>query len=254
MRSRLGVGFWCAVMLAVAGGAQAAPMALDVTAKLRVHVGTQTGTQVVATSPVFFGTVTVDPMAGTLQIPAWLLSVQSLVVPLAPTFNPVTKVTVTAKNAAGTFSNGGGAAGACPGPIGGYGGCIYGGGFGGAMQLQGTVKVPSPVTTNILLSGAVGTLGTNVGAKATIQGAPWTTGTAAVTTPASLGWLTLIGTGAGVPGAPLSLVTPVFLDLDGSQLGVLLELQLNVPEPGTLLMLGGVAACVGLLKRRRARS
>lgn len=239
-------------VLALAGTAAAAPIAVNVNVRLRVHMGVPAGgTTVLGQSAWTSGTVTVDQTAGTLQVPAGLLSVQSLVVPLTQTIASVTAFSINAQNGAGSFSNGGAAGGACPGPLNGgtAGACVQGGGLGGVMPIQGTA-IPLPFSTNIMLSN-LGAGGTTTTGSFIVQGAPWTTRTAAVTTSVSHTWMTLMGTGSLSP-LLLNLVTPFHVSVGGLPAGMFLELQI-VPEPGVpLLMLAGLAACVGVRRRRRA--
>jgi outer membrane protein assembly factor BamB len=239
----------CLAVALVARSAAAEPVPVAVTAHMTVYLGDQA----VYTGAPVAGSVLVDVDGGTLDLAAGLVAVEDLVVPIAPgAFGPVTRLTLDARNSAGRFAFGGGAPGACPGPLGGAGACVQGGGFGGLMALSGALRV-SPLATTIPL-GIVGAGGV-AGSQVVLQGAPWTARTAAVTTtgPAHA-WYTRMGQGSGAPAPTLVLVTPIHVSstLTSERLPFFLELTLAVPEPGTGLLLAAGVAGIATWRRRRA--
>ena len=188
-----------------------------------------------------------------LALPAGAFAADHLTATVTdPTAFPIRGLQLSAANAAGSFSRSAGS-------------------FGGPMPLGGVLKLclflattPSPCTgapanLSIPLTAvghdAVQTLATRPGAGAihlTVVGAPWTTGTAAI------GTLTAMGGISSLPSTSLvNLVTPIFISTDQAsgqltwKLFGSLSLDLAVPEPGTVFLLG--AGIVGLVAFGRSR-
>jgi hypothetical protein len=135
----------------------------------------------------------------------------------------------------------------------------------GVMPLIGVLKAclfgpcASPITNVTVPLSAIGQGGAQaIGAvvNLTLIGAPWTTGTA------SVGTVTAMGAAHGpasatsssfAPGGHLQLVTPIFVNgLVGGPLPSFATLTIDfVPEPTTLLLLGGGIAALGLAGRAR---
>ena len=234
-----------------AGLAGAAPIPVSVGVTLGVEFPGAT----LFTGPEQFGTVTVDATARTVSLPAGVLSLSGTV---------AGQVGFTLRNPAGTFRPGGASAGTCPGPLGGQGACILGaavgGGFGGTLPLSGTVRILSASAS--LPATAIGAARTASAAGNVLQGAPFTTRTAAVTTTANGFWTTARGnlpagwlTAAGNPSAPpvqsLLLVSPVHVQLAGSASPVPVFVTLSIraiPEPaaGALMLCGWLALMASL--------
>jgi outer membrane protein assembly factor BamB len=203
------------------------------------------------------GVADLDVDQGTLALPAGLLSVDGLVIPAGSLLGAATQLTLTAQNAAGTFAIGGALAGRCPGPLAGRGACVYGRGFGGALALSGALQVAPlglQVPLGVVGGGGIATAG---GGALRLQGAPWTTGTAAIsTTGPSAALYTAMGQAGQAPAPALQLVTPVYIagELPGQPLPVFLRLTVRpIPEPGTLWLLSAGLVALGLGVRRRSR-
>ncbi|MDJ0864613.1 MAG: PEP-CTERM sorting domain-containing protein [Myxococcota bacterium] len=189
----------------------------------------------------------------TMLIPSSPFAATSVQVPVTdPGAFPIQGVQATVHNASGTFVSGAGE-----------------GTLNGPMAVVGVAKVclfapcsaPPPANVSVPLGviGAGGTTTAFVLVNATVQGNPWTTGSAAVGTvveagfahgPASATSSTAIGSGV------LRLVTPTFVSTNIAASSVLatfgiFDLHLGVPEPGTLLLLGSAAAGLALFGRTR---
>ena len=176
-----------------------------------------------------------------------------LLVPVTdPGARPIYGVVATAHNAAGEFAE-------------------QGGRIGGAMSIQGVTKVclfgacdASPLanlTVPMSVVGAGGSVAASAAVNVTVVGAPWTTGTVSVGTVTAMGFAQGPGSRASStaqPSGTIRLVTPVFIATNlGTQETVaafgMLTLHF-VPEPSTLLLLGGgITALVAAGSRRRLR-
>lgn len=184
-----------------------------------------------------------------LEIDASDFATATLVVPQTdPSAFPIVGFQVTASNGAGSFS---------------------GASLGGAMPILGVAKVclflscPSASANLSVPLSVVGAGGTATAAgfvDVTVIGAPWTIGTAYAGTLSAMGFAHGPASGtsstAQVSGT-VRLVTPIFISTNIAASSVIpafgfLTLHF-VPEPGTLLLLsGGIAALVGLGRRRSA--
>ena len=191
-----------------------------------------------------FGPLTkLDVPAGKFQVEGGLLDVTD------PGSAPLKGVVVTLANEAGAFDGAGG------------------GGFGGLMAIQGVAKVClfTPCTNTLAnLSvplGVVGFGGYDYGTAAvnlTVQGAPWTSGTAVIGTNTMMGGLGPASNTAS-PGGHIQLVSPVFVSTNigaSAIVPVFAIMDVTIPEPGELLLMSasiaGLAGC-GFAKRRRPR-
>ena len=182
----------------------------------------------------------------TLSLPASPFATVGVVIPISdPAAFPIKGFKLTAHNGAGAF-------GGAP--------------LGGVMPIAGVMKVclfascnagpPANMIVPLTVVGAGGAATVATLVNITAIGAPWTTGTAAVGTltingfrhgPASL-------TSSTADFGEVQLVTPAFLstNLGGSVVPILGVLDVYVPEPSTLLLLGsGVAGLLLLARSKR---
>jgi hypothetical protein len=199
------------------------------------------------------GSATVNSSSGpghltNLALPASPFAVQGFTVPVSdPGAFPIAGVQVTAHNADGAFQGDGGA------------------GFGGTMSINGTTKVClfgpcSAAVQNLVVPlsnvGVGGTASVMAAVNLTIQGAPWTTGTAAIGDLTAMGGVSPLSN-TGAPSGTLTLVTPIFISTNIGASAVVpafATLTLHfVPEPGTLMLLGSGIAGLVAFGRSRAR-
>lgn len=225
------------LLLVVAAPARAATVATDVT--LSIEIGGRTVLEAYDA-----GTVTVS--GGTVYLPAGLISLESKVSVAVTGISGIDALRLEkgVSNLAATFRAGGVTTQVpselCPAtgnpPVGGA--CNAGGGIGGHLALSGSLLVfldglhpIIPVNLNAALIGQGGS--TNV--PITFDAAAWSTGTGLITG-ASGTYRTSVG-GVG----PLSLVTPVFVNVDSLVYHVpsfFMRLTLtNVPEPSAAALI-----------------
>jgi hypothetical protein len=236
-----------AAMLFAAGSAQAG--SLPFTATLSIQIATLQPIVLYGT-----GTAIANGSGGgghinSLALAGSTFATSGLVVPITdPIAFPIAGVGLTVQNGAGSFATGGGA-------------------LGGVMPLLGVAKIclfATCASAVANLSAPLSVVGVggyqNIGAAVnlTVVGAPWTTGTA---TAASV---TMMGSAHGpasatsstfAPGGQLQLVTPfVIYSHVGASAVVPSFATLTidfVPEPTTLLLLGGGIAALGFVGRAR---
>ena len=243
MRKLFGFVAAAALVVGVAAPAKAAPV--QVSGNINIVIGTLPGLSL----PIPL--TTVDVTGGTLTIPAGIASTTGLFVPVTGfPLNLITGIVVTASNGAGSFS--------APSAAGGTVGLAStpGGGFGGAMPINGVVQVKGALAINVPISN-VGAGGSVNAGGIIVAGAPWTTGVALVTTDgAPMAMFAQGGGMSGVLGAASStvaLVTPAHVNAAGlARLPVFAVASLHfIPEPGTALLLGaGIAGLVALGRKR----
>jgi hypothetical protein len=232
------------VALSLTAPAQAAPV--SVSGVINIVVGT------LPPLGLPIPTTTVDVTGGTLTIPAGIAATAGLFVPVTGfPLNLITGIVVTASNGAGSFS--------VPGPADGGAASIPGGGFGGKMPILGVAQVKGALAINVPLS-VVGKGGSVNAGGIVVEGAPWTTGLAKVTTTgAPKAMFATAGGMAGVLGAlssTVTLVTPAHVNAAGlARLPVFAVASLHfIPEPGTALLLGaGLAGLVALGRKRMSK-
>ena len=182
-----------------------------------------------------------------LVIPANQFAISGFILPVTdPAAFPIAGVQVTAANGAGAFSG------------------VGGGGFGGAMPINGAAKVclfgsceaaVSNLSVPLTVAGQGGVALVTGAVNLTVIGAPWTTGTAAVGTAfTAMGGVSPLSN-TGAPSGVVTLVTPTFISTNIGASAVLPAfgiLQLHfVPEPGTMMLLG--SGIVGLVAFGRSR-
>jgi hypothetical protein len=234
------------VSLLLAGPAAAAPIAVNAT--LRIDVFGFGGFQVA-------GSGSIDVSGGVYTIPAGLLSVASLTVPVTTTSAVNSLVVTGIGNLAGTFAPLGvttqAPAEICPvAPLGQA--CVSGGGLGGIMALTGVINmhvVPHVLVIPVGLFDMRIGQGGSTGTPFTADGAPWTTGTARIGITGGP-----VSTLGGVMGGSLSLVSATRVFLVSQLLPTTARLTLTplVPEPtGLTLVAIGVAGLVLLARSRR---
>jgi hypothetical protein len=244
MRKLFGFVAAAALALGVSAPAQAAPVSVN--GSIAIVVGT------LPPLGLPIPTTTVDVTGGTLTIPAGIAATAGLFVPVTGfPLNLITGIVVTAMNAGGTFF--------VPGPADGGAASIPGGGFGGKMPIIGVVQVKGALAINVPISN-VGAGGSVSAGGIVVEGAPWTTGLAKVTTTgAPMAMFAQSGSQSGVLGAASSttvLVTPAHVNAAGlARLPVFAIATLHfIPEPGTALLLGaGLAGLVALGRKRMSK-
>jgi hypothetical protein len=235
-----------AVAALILGAAPAKSAPVTATGTLAITVSTLPSITLPA------GTVTVDVTGGTLTIPAGIAATSGFFVPVTGfPLNLITGIIVTASNASGTFfapnaSDGGPAN-------------IPGGGFGGKMAIVGVAQVKGALAINVPLS-VIGKGGSVNAGGIVVEGAPWTTGVAMITTTGSaMMMFTGAGGMAGALGAlssTVSLITPAHINAAGlARFPAFATLTLHfIPEPGTALLLGaGLAGLVALGRKRMSK-
>jgi len=243
MRKRFSVLAAAGLALGLSAPAHAAPVLA--TGSIDIVIGTLPGLSLPIPS------TQVDVTGNTLTIPAGIASTSGLFVSVTGfPLNLITGIVVTASNQAGSFTAGNAADGGAA--------TIPGGGFGGKMPLQGVVQVKGSLAINVPISN-IGAGGSVNAGGIVVEGAPWTTGVAKVTTdgaPAAM--FQQAGSLQGQLGATsssISLVTPAHVNASGlARLPVFTVMNLHfgvIPEPGTALLLGaGIAGLVAIGRRK----
>lgn len=238
-----------AAVLSWSGAAQAAPWNVQATLEISIAPSLPA---VTAT-----GVGQVDLTAGTLSVPASLVTLSSATFPVTAT-TAIDSVQVSGLgNGAGTFSIGGVTVNApseiCATPPASEA-CVSGGGLGGLMSLTGVVNVvviPGlvviPIDLNALGVGQGGAFTTGFYADA----APWTTGTGRMGFVTTSGTTTVFSVGSNGAGS-LTLVTPTFVSACGNLLPVMTRFTLtSIPEPAALALLAAGALALWPLRRAR---
>jgi hypothetical protein len=200
------------------------------------------------------GAGTVDVSGGIYTIPAGLVSLATVTIPVTSTSAVNSVVAVGVTNLAGSFAAGGVAPGevcadAPPGQA-----CVSGGGLGGIMPLDGFLNVhiiPHIVIFPFDLQGILLGQGGSTFAPMTANGAPWTTGVARI----GFSSFPDISTTGSVAASSLSLVSASFVSACGNLFPFTARLTLTplVPEPAGLALIAiGAAGLIGLALRRRS--
>lgn len=226
-----------AALIAASLGGEAGAAPVNVSGSITIAVGTLPAVVI----PIALATV--DVTGGVLTVPAGIASVSGYAVPVVGfPLDLVTGMIVTASNAAGVFS--------VPAPGDGGAAHVAGGGFGGKMAIVGVVQVKGALAVNVPIS-VVGEGGSVSAGGVVVEGAPWTTGAARVTTTGP--GMAIFSRSGEAPVSSVVLVTPAHVNAAGlMRLPVFASLSINVPEPAPALLLGaGIAglAAVGLRRR-----
>jgi MYXO-CTERM domain-containing protein len=224
------------------------------------------------------GTVSVDPIAKTIGLPAGLATLASPFVGVTIVGDTTAIASVSATRLsplAGTFSIGGAAGIAaespCPsgGPAAGVA-CVGQSGFGGALGVTGTynlVIVAGAVTIPLNLGDArMGLGGPASPAYFSADAAPWTVGTARIGLSTYGGGTTTTQRSGAIGADTLSLVSPTRITSYGLVVPVFAELEVtftdglgvpdfvaSVPEPAAPAMLGAAGLALLAARRRRRR-
>jgi hypothetical protein len=242
------------VGLLAMGTTQAQGAALPFTGAFSLQIGIDTGFKPLPPSVVTGSGTAALTTAGahldSLDLPASPFNAVGLVTPTHFISGPWKGVVLTVHNGAGAF-------GGVP--------------LGGVMPLHGVAKVClrtscSIATANISiplsLVGVGGTAAyppgaTSASVNVTVRGAPWTAGTAAAGSLTQMGFVHGPASGSSSTAAgsgAIQLVTPIFISTNTGPPAFpafgILDLHF-VPEPGTLLLLGGGIAGLVLLGRSK---
>jgi hypothetical protein len=188
----------------------------------------------------------------TIRFEASQFAATGLLVPITdPLARPIYGVVATARNDAGGFAEQGGSLGGALPLVGSTKVCLFGSCEGGALA---NLTVPMSVV------GSGGSVTASGAVNVTVVGAPWTTGTAAIGTITARGFARGPGSGTSStlqPSGSIRLVTPIYISTNIGASAVVpafgvLTLHF-VPEPGTLLLVGGgLLALLGAGSRRRS--
>jgi hypothetical protein len=229
-----------------ASGAQAGALPFNATLSLDLSSGV-----VVVTGS---GTAVANGSGGgshidSLALAGSTVATTGVVVPITdPAAFPINGIRATVLNGMGTFSGGGGTLGGVMPLLGVAKVCL----FGPCASAVANLSVPLSVV------GAGGAQAISAAVNLTVIGAPWTTGTAAVGTVTAMGAAHGPASGTSstfAPGGHLQLVTPIFFYSNigvGVTIPMFATLAINfVPEPTTLLLLGGGIGALGLAGRAR---
>lgn len=187
----------------------------------------------------------------TMRIEASPFNATGLIVPVTdPSAMPINGVVATVHNAAGGFSESGGHLGGVLPILGVTKVCLFG---------SCTASPAANLSVPISVVGQGGIAYATGAVNVTVQGAPWTTGTAFIGSTTAMGFAH--GPASGTtstlnPSGTIRLVTPIFISTNIGASAVVpafgfLTLHF-VPEPGTALLLGaGIAGLVAGGRRAR---